>query len=87
MADDIAIVALSGLNHLKGMITDEYFYIHNFKGGHQLFSLTDPLKTKQIPEDISREKIQDQLRNDLIGHTLSAHYAFNTYKFGININE
>ena len=87
MADDFAIVAPSGLNHLLGMITDEYFYIHNFSGEHQLFSLTNPLKTKQISEDISREKIQNQLRNDLIGYTLSAHYALNTYKCGININE
>ena len=87
MADDFAIVAPSGLNHLLGMITDEYFYIHNFSGEHQLFSLRNPLKTKQISEDISREKIQNQLRNDLIGYTLSAHYALNTYKCGININE
>ena len=69
------------------MINDEYFYIHNFIGEHQLFSLTNPLNTKQISEDISKEKIQNQLRNDLIGYTLSAHYALNTYKCGININE
>jgi phosphoglycerol transferase MdoB-like AlkP superfamily enzyme len=87
MGDDFAIVAPSGLNHLLGMITDEYFYIHNFSGEHQLFSLTNPLKTKQISKDISREKIQNQLQNDLIGYTLSAHYALNTYKCGININE
>jgi len=85
--DDFAIVAPSGLNHLLGMITDEYFYIHNFSGDHQLFSLINPLMTKQISEDISREKIQNQLQNDLIGYTLSAHYALNTYKCGININE
>jgi len=87
MADDFAIVAPSGLNHLLGMITDEYFYIHNFSGEHQLFSLTNPLKTKQISDNILREKIQNQLQNDLIGYTLSAHYALNTYKCGININE
>ena len=87
MGDDFAIVAPSGLNHLLGMITDEYFYIHNFSGEHQLFSLTNPLKTNQISEHISREKIQNQLQNDLIGYTLSAHYALNTYKCGININE
>ena len=87
VVENFAIVAPSGLNHLLGMITDEYFYIHNFSGEHQLFSLTNPLKTKQISEDISKEKIQNRLRNDSIGYTLSAHYALNTYKCGININE
>ena len=87
VVEDFSIAGPSGLDHLIGIVTNEYFYIHNFSGEHQLFSLTNPLKTKQISKDISREEIQNQLRNDLIGYTLSAHYALNTYKCGININE
>ena len=39
VVENFAIVAPSGLNHLLGMITDEYFFIHNFRGEHQLFFL------------------------------------------------
>ena len=53
-------------------------------GDHE-FILTEYNQNLSI--DISKEKIQNQLQNDLIGYTLSAHYALNTYKCGVNINE
>ena len=87
VVENFAIVAPSGLNHLLGMITDEYFLFIILGVSINCFFLTNPLKTKQISEDISKEKIQNRLRNDPIGYTLSAHYALNNYKCGININE
>ena len=86
MADDFAIVDPSGLNHLLGMITDDYFYIHNFSSKHQLFSLSEKVKKCLDEININRD-IQSELQNKLLGITLSRYYSFNNYKHGIIIDE
>ena len=81
-----AIVAPSGLNHLLGMITDDYFYIHNFSSKHQLFSLSEKVKKCLDEININRD-IQSELQNTLLEITLSVHYSLNNYKHGIIIDE
>ena len=84
MATDFAIVVPSGLNHLMGMVTDDIFYIHNFNGDHQLFSisyLSGKIQLKKLDYDV---QLQSELEHTLMGFTKSAHYALNSYKCGIN---
>jgi len=84
MATDFAIVVPSGLNHLMGMVTDEIFYIHNFNGNHQLFSISDlsgKIQLNKLDYDV---QLQSELEHTLMGFTKSAHYALNSYKCGIN---
>ena len=86
MATDFAIVVPSGLNHLMGMVTDDIFYIHNFNGNHQLFSISDlsgKIQLKKLDYDV---QLQSELEHTLMGFTKSAHYALNTYKCGLTVD-
>ena len=57
---DFAIVSPLVLDHLIGIVTNEYFYIHNISGKHQLFSLSE--KTKKCLDEININKdIQSEL--------------------------
>ena len=86
MAADFAIVVPSGLNHLMGMVTDDIFYIHNFNGDHQLFSISDlsgKMKLNKLDYDV---QLQSKLEHTLMGFTKSAHHALNTYKCGLTVD-
>jgi hypothetical protein len=86
VVEDFAIVAPSGLDHLIGIVTNGYFYIHNFSSKYQLFSLSE--KAKKCLDEVNINKdIQSTLQNTLLGITLSAHYFLNNYKYGIIIDE
>ena len=86
VVEDFSIVSPSGLDHLIGIGTNGYFYIHNFRGKHQLFSLSEKA-IKCLDEININRDIQSELQNTLLGITLSAHYSFNNYKHGIIIDE
>ena len=68
VVEDFSIVAPSGLDHLIGtgldhligIVTNGYFYMHNFSGKHQLFSLSE--KTKKCLDEININRdIQSEL--------------------------
>ena len=60
VVEDIAIVVPSGLDHLIGIVTNEYFYTPNISGKHQLFSLSE--KTKKCLDEININRdIQSEL--------------------------
>ena len=85
---DFAIVAPSGLNHLTGIITDEFYYIHNLNedNSNELYSLSNinyPLIINRISKN---DTIEEKLRQKLLGVTKSAYNALISYKCGI-LNE
>ena len=85
---DFAIVAPSGLNHLTGIITDEFYYIHNLNedNSNELYSISNinyPLIINRISKN---DTIEKKLRQKLLGVTKSAYNALSSYKCGI-LNE
>ena len=60
VVEDFAIVTPSGLDHLIGIVTNGYFYIHNFSSKHQLFSLSEKAKKCLDEININRD-IQSEL--------------------------
>ena len=82
---DIAIIAPSGLNHLTGIITDEFYYIHNLNedNSNELYSISNinyPLIINQISQN---DTIEEKLKRKLLGVTKSAYNALISYKCGI----
>ena len=85
---DFAIIAPSGLNHLTGIITDEFYYIHNLNedNSNELYSISNinyPLIINQISQN---DTIEEKLRRKLLGVTKSAYNALISYQCGI-LNE
>ena len=86
VVEDFSIVTPLCLDHSIGIVTNGYFYIHNFSSKHQLFSLSEKAKKCLDEININRD-FQSELQNTLLEITLSVHYSLNNYKHGIIIDE
>ena len=82
---DFAIIAPSGLNHIIGIITDDYYYIHNLneQNSNELYSISNINYPQEINEISQKNIIKSKLEKKLLGITKSAYNALISYKCGI----
>ena len=82
---DFAIITPSGLNHLTGIITDKFYYIHNLneQNSNELYSISNINYPQNITEISQKNIIKSKLEKKLLGVTKSAYNALISYKCGI----
>ena len=82
---DFAIIAPSGLNHIIGIIADDYYYIHNLneQNSNELYSISNINYPQEINEISQKNIIKSKLEKKLLGVTKSAYNALISYKCGI----
>jgi len=82
---DFATIAPSGLNHIMGIITDEFFYIYNFndRNSHELYSISNSNYPLQLNKLDYNQLIESSLEKNMLGFTKSAYNALTSYNCGI----
>ena len=84
-SEDFAIFAPSGLNHIMGMITEKYYYIHNLDNNNlnELYSISKGPEKMHLQKINNFQSITNNLDKILLGYTKASYNALISYKCGL----
>ena len=81
--NEYAFISPSGINHISGLISNEYFLIYNFESDNKLYSFTEKQNLISIQLEQNQPKIKQKMEKYLTSLIKLGIYSLNNYKCGI----